>query len=150
MTPAHPVPGVVLGATIMAFPSHPEVTAVRMGPAFAVSAIIGLIVYAFVRVLPLKRPFLSFSKQQPNDQQIHRHNRTMQGFFVHAGNEFLDMSKYLIIGALLTACIQAFIPRDEKLSLSNGTVGSYAFMMCFAYVLSLCLCLYPSRLGSCF
>lgn len=62
----------------------------------------------------------------------------MAGLFVHAGDEFLDMSKYLIIGALLTACIQTFIPRDEMLSLSEGTVGSYAFMMGFAYILSLC------------
>lgn len=62
----------------------------------------------------------------------------MAGIFVHAGDEFLDMSKYLIIGALLTACIQTFIPRNEMLSLSEGTVGSYAFMMGFAYILSLC------------
>jgi uncharacterized membrane protein YraQ (UPF0718 family) len=128
---------VVLAATMMAFPSHPEITAVRMGLAFAISTIIGLIVYAFVRVHPLKRSLLSFNQQRRNDQ-THRHNRTWRGFFVHAGDEFLDMSKYLIIGALLTACIQSFIPRDEMLSLSGGAAGSYAFMMGFAYVLSLC------------
>ncbi|WP_311082969.1 permease [Paenibacillus polymyxa] len=128
---------VVLAATMMAFPSHPEITAVRMGLAFAVSAIIGLIVYAFVRVHPLKRSLLSFNRQKQNNQ-THRHTRTWRGFFVHAGDEFLDMSKYLTIGALLTACIQTFIPRVEMLSLSNGTVGSYAFMMGFAYILSLC------------
>ncbi|WP_179032304.1 permease [Paenibacillus kribbensis] len=128
---------VVLAATMMAFPSHPEVTAVRMGLAFAVSAMIGLIVYTFVRVHPLKRSLLSVN-QQKQSGQTHRHHRTMRGFFVHAGDEFLDMSKYLIIGALLTACIQTFIPRDEMLSLSGGTIGSYVFMMGFAYVLSLC------------
>ncbi|ASR47733.1 hypothetical protein B4V02_14135 [Paenibacillus kribbensis] len=128
---------VVLAATMMAFPSHPEVTAVRMGLAFAVSAMIGLIVYTFVRVHPLKRSLLSFN-QQKQSGQTHQHHRTMRGFFVHAGDEFLDMSKYLIIGALLTACIQTFIPRDEMLSLSGGTIGSYVFMMGFAYVLSLC------------
>ncbi|MEC0236510.1 permease [Paenibacillus kribbensis] len=128
---------VVLAATMMAFPSHPEVTAVRIGLAFAVSAMIGLIVYTFVRVHPLKRSLLSFN-QRKQSGQTHRHHRTMRGFFVHAGDEFLDMSKYLIIGALLTACIQTFIPRDEMLSLSGGTIGSYVFMMGFAYVLSLC------------
>jgi uncharacterized protein len=128
---------VVLAATMMAFPSHPEVTTVRMGLAFAVSTMIGLIVYTFVRVHPLKRSLLSFN-QQKQSGQAHRHHRTMRGFFVHAGDEFLDTSKYLIIGALLTACIQTFIPRDEMLSLSGGTIGSYVFMMGFAYVLSLC------------
>ena len=58
--------------------------------------------------------------------------------FLHAGDEFVDMSKYLVIGALITACIQTFVSRSDLIQLGNGPVASYVFMMGFAYVLSLC------------
>lgn len=58
--------------------------------------------------------------------------------FVHAGDELIEMTKYLVLGAFLTACIQSFIPRDELLALGNGPAASYLFMMGFAFILSLC------------
>ncbi|SDE02065.1 hypothetical protein SAMN02799630_04417 [Paenibacillus sp. UNCCL117] len=56
----------------------------------------------------------------------------------HASDEFFDMGKYLIFGALLTALIQTFMARDSLVAIGEGTVSSHLFMMGFAYVLSLC------------
>ena len=44
--------------------------------------------------------------------------------FVHAGDELIEMCKYLVLGAFLTACIQSFIPREELLALGNGPAAS--------------------------
>ncbi|RAI89838.1 hypothetical protein DET54_113121 [Paenibacillus pabuli] len=141
---------IVFTATLLAFPSHPEITIARMGLAFAVAAVIGGLVYIFVRQNPLRKPkatvtevktYPGFKMAQPHSHSAdhdHAHDKNWRSFFIHAGDEFVDMSKYLVIGALITACIQTFISRSDLISLGNGPVASYAFMMGFAYVLSLC------------
>ncbi|WP_405141228.1 permease [Paenibacillus sp. FSL H7-0942] len=143
---------IVFTATLLAFPSHPEITIARMGLAFAVAASIGMLVYVFVRRNPLRMPKIAvtevkthpgFKMAQPHahahaNAHDHNHVKNWRSFFIHAGDEFVDMSKYLVIGALITACIQTFISRSDLISLGNGPVASYVFMMGFAYVLSLC------------
>ncbi|MGC5772350.1 permease [Paenibacillus pabuli] len=141
---------IVFTATLLAFPSHPEITIARMGLAFAVAAAIGGLVYMLVRQNPLRKPKAivtevkthpGFKMAQPHSHSTdhhHAHDKNWRSFFIHAGDEFVDMSKYLVIGALITACIQTFISRSDLISLGNGPVASYAFMMGFAYVLSLC------------
>ncbi|PWW38811.1 MULTISPECIES: permease [Paenibacillus] len=141
---------IVFTATLLAFPSHPEITIARMGLAFAVAAAIGGLVYIFVRQNPLRKPkatvtevktYPGFKMAQLHSHSAdhdHAHDKNWRSFFIHAGDEFVDMSKYLVIGALITACIQTFISRSDLISLGNGPVASYAFMMGFAYVLSLC------------
>ncbi|QOS79313.1 permease [Paenibacillus sp. JNUCC31] len=141
---------IVFTATLLAFPSHPEITIARMGLAFAVAASIGGLVYMFVRQNPLRKPKAivtevkthpGFKMAQPHSHAVdhdHARDKNWRSFFIHAGDEFVDMSKYLVIGALITASIQTFISRSDLISLGNGPVASYAFMMGFAYVLSLC------------
>ncbi|MCZ4142357.1 hypothetical protein BZG17_31700, partial [Escherichia coli] len=46
---------VVFTATLLAFPSHPEIVIARMGLAFAVAAIVGGLVYLFVKQNPLRK-----------------------------------------------------------------------------------------------
>ncbi|KGP80335.1 MULTISPECIES: permease [unclassified Paenibacillus] len=141
---------IVFTATLLAFPSHPEIVIARMGLAFAVAASIGGLVYMFVHQNPLRKPKATvaevkthpgFKMAKPHSHSAdhdHVHDKNWRNFFIHAGDEFVDMSKYLVIGALITACIQTFISRSDLISLGNGPVASYAFMMGFAYVLSLC------------
>lgn len=131
---------IVFVATFMAFRSHPEVTIGRMGLAFAVAITVGLLVYVFSRNNPLKRSLQEFSEQDSavGERKLHEHPKTWRSLFVHAGDELIEMGKYLVLGAFLTACIQSFIPREELLALGNGPTASYLFMMGFAFILSLC------------
>jgi len=131
---------VVLAATMMAFRTHPEITIGRMGLAFMIAVTIGLLVFAFVKNNPLKRSFHDFTAETEaaGSRSPHVHSKTWRSLFVHAGDEMVDMGKYLVLGAFVTACIQAFIPREELLSLANGPLSSYLFMMGLAFVLSLC------------
>lgn len=156
---------IVFTATLLAFPNHPEITMARMGLAFAVASAVGGLVYLFVKRNPLRAPKIAMTevKTHPgfkmalsphHDSHSHTHARAhshgisnghhhahpknWRGFFIHAGDEFVDMSKYLVIGALITACIQTFVSRSDLIALGNGSATSYVFMMGFAYVLSLC------------
>jgi uncharacterized membrane protein YraQ (UPF0718 family) len=58
--------------------------------------------------------------------------------FSHGTSELFEMSKYLMLGAFLTALIQTFVAQDSLSAIGQGTFISHVFMMGFAYLLSLC------------
>lgn len=60
------------------------------------------------------------------------------GILGHASDEFFEMGKYLMFGAMLTAAIQTVVSRESLVSIGQGDVQSHLFMMAFAFVLSLC------------
>lgn len=55
-----------------------------------------------------------------------------------ASDEFFEMARYLIIGSMLAALMQTFIPRENILALGSGPVTSVIFMQVLAFVLSVC------------
>ena len=52
--------------------------------------------------------------------------------------EFFDMGKYVMIGSILTAAIQTFLPRGSLVEIGQGEISSHIFMIIFAYILSIC------------
>ncbi|NEW08440.1 permease [Paenibacillus sp. SYP-B3998] len=56
----------------------------------------------------------------------------------HGTSELVEMGKYLMLGALLTALIQTFVAKDSLTAIGQGPFISHVFMMGFAYLLSLC------------
>lgn len=58
--------------------------------------------------------------------------------FRHAGEEFFDVGRYLVAGALLTAIFQVGIPKDLLLELGDSEVVSLVIMMAAAVILSVC------------
>jgi hypothetical protein len=59
-------------------------------------------------------------------------------FFVHLGNDFLFMGRFLMLGATLAAVIQTFFPASVLESLGGVPVLSILLMMGLAAALSLC------------
>jgi uncharacterized membrane protein YraQ (UPF0718 family) len=53
-------------------------------------------------------------------------------------DEFFDMGRYLIVGAMLAAMLQTFIPQAALLSIGNGPVLSVLVMQALAVILSIC------------
>ncbi|WP_241242729.1 permease [Paenibacillus whitsoniae] len=131
---------IVFAATFMAFRNHPTIAYSRMGLAFLVAIVIGLILYRFIKSNPLRISRTSFLTEQELDSHQHTGgiSRKLNTFFVHASNEFFDMGKYLIFGSMLTAIIQVFMHRESLLAIGQGPISSHVFMMGFAYILSLC------------
>lgn len=126
---------VVYGATLTAFRSHPELAFARMGLAFAVSALIGLVIYATIRKSPLR---LSIPREGGEEHHGTTRGGRLVAVFVHTSDEFFEMGKYLIIGCLLTAGIQTFMNHGSLTAIGERPLGSYLFMMGLAFVLSLC------------
>lgn len=55
-----------------------------------------------------------------------------------AGDDFLDMSRYLIVGSMMAAGMQTLVPQSALLSLGSGPVSSVITLMTLAFVLSVC------------
>jgi uncharacterized membrane protein YraQ (UPF0718 family) len=55
-----------------------------------------------------------------------------------AGDDFLDMARYLIIGCLLAATMQTLIPQSALLAVGSGPVISVVVMLGLAFLLSIC------------
>jgi uncharacterized protein len=55
-----------------------------------------------------------------------------------AVDEFFEMGRYLVLGALLAALMQTFIPQTALFSLGQGPVTSVLAMMLLAALLSIC------------
>ena len=54
------------------------------------------------------------------------------------GSEFLDVSKYVILGAVLSAIFQVLVSRDSLNYLGNNSLLSVVAMMSLAFLLSIC------------
>ncbi|WNR45595.1 permease [Paenibacillus roseipurpureus] len=81
------------------------------------------------------------SHDHGHDHHGHHHahgNSRILTMVSHGTSELFEMSKYLMLGALLTALIQTFVAQDSLSAIGQGAFVSHVFMMGFAYLLSLC------------
>lgn len=137
---------VVYAATYMAFRTYPNMAYARMGLAFLVACGVGLTLYRFVKTNPLKTSaehahagnHKHSHEHSPDHSHEHQHGNKLFAMLTHAGDEFFEMGKFLMLGALLTALIQTTVSRESLAALGQGPISSHLFMMGFAYVLSLC------------
>jgi len=139
---------VVFVSTWTAFRTRPELAYSRMGLALAVSIAVGLVLYRFMRTNPLRDAVAgnhahTHSHAHSHDHgHGHHHAHGGRGRFAstlaHASDEFFEMGKYLIFGALLTALIQTAVSRDALAAIGDHPWFSTLFMMGFAFLLSIC------------
>jgi uncharacterized membrane protein YraQ (UPF0718 family) len=141
---------VVYAATYMAFRTNPIIAYSRMGLAFLVACGVGLTIYRFVKHNPLKtsaeKPHADKHEHSHEHSHGHSHEHSHEhrpgnklfAMFTHAGDEFFEMGKFLMLGSFLTALIQTFVSRESLIAIGQGSMSSHLFMMGFAYILSLC------------
>lgn len=137
---------IVFTSTITAFRTTPEMAYSRMGLAFAVSVVVGLLLYKLMRSSPLKAsPALHVIHHAHGHNHSHDHSASGKGMrgrvasiLSHASDEFFEMGKYLIFGAFLTAVIQTVIDRSTLSAFADQPLFAYLFMMAFAFILSIC------------
>jgi uncharacterized protein len=58
--------------------------------------------------------------------------------FNTAGDDFLDMSRYLIIGSMLAAAMQTLVPQSALMTIGQNSVISVFALMILAFILSVC------------
>ncbi|MCA0755571.1 permease [Paenibacillus sp. N4] len=148
---------VVYTSTFMAFRTTPEMAYSRMGLAFAVSVVVGFLLYRFMRGNPLKAsPSRGGADSHHHHDHHHNHHHHHNGrehdhslrgkgirsrfasVLSHSSDEFFEMGKYFIFGALLTALIQTAVERSTLEAYAGQPIFAYLFMMAFAFLLSIC------------
>lgn len=131
---------IVFASTYLAFRTKPEMVYSRMGLALLVGIFIGLFIYYFVKKNPLKHSEPSEDSHTHSEKSGHspKLGARLLSMLEHAGSEFVDIGRYLVLGALLTAVIQTLISRATLIDIGQGQLSSNLFMMGFAYILSLC------------
>lgn len=140
---------IVIVATYAAFRNQPLMVWSRLGLAFAVCVVLGVLLYRYMKTDPLKRDAYSLAAANQGLTSIHEQGRKhpagsggLLGRFgatlSHASDEFFDIGKYLIFGACLAALVQTSVDREVLTSLSSHSLTSNALMMGFAFLLSLC------------
>jgi uncharacterized protein len=80
-------------------------------------------------------------KRRPNERselELERPEARWRRFFVHLGEDFLFMLRYLVLGAAIAAAIQTFLPTSILTGLADLPVLSVVTMMGLAVLLSLC------------
>ncbi len=82
-------------------------------------------------------------KPRPDDSHAHhvelgRPEPKWRQFFVHFGNDFLFMGRYLLLGATAAAMIQTFLPASLLTGVAGAPVLDLVVMMALAAALSLC------------
>jgi uncharacterized membrane protein YraQ (UPF0718 family) len=127
---------VVMAATYTAFQRQPEMVIERSLLALAVAILTGLLLWMFHRQNPLKLG----ADRQIQHEIAHAEARTagIGATFRHAVDEFFDMGKFLIFGALVSSILQVYFSRETLASIGQTPLTAHLAMMGLGYVFSLC------------
>jgi uncharacterized membrane protein YraQ (UPF0718 family) len=133
---------ITVWATATAFGYNWPVTCIRVGMAILVGIIVSLAVAIFApniesifNVRTVKEMQIAATK---NIQPVHHTRSKCSEIFAHANQEFVEVVKFLIIGALIAATIQTFIQKQSLIFITKNPAFSVLTMMILALSLSLC------------
>ncbi|OXM13101.1 permease [Paenibacillus herberti] len=131
---------VVFISTWTAFSGTPQMAFARVGLAFAVATLTGLMLWKLLKSDPLKVDLASLYASLPEqvNQPAQSRGKEVQSAVLHASDEFFDMGKYLVMGAVLAALFQTTVSRAFLEELGGNQLLSHLFLMGLAFLLSLC------------
>lgn len=132
---------VVFASTYAAFGWGPILIG-RLTFSFLIAAVIGYL-FHFARPDEVLRPL-----SQP-EHEHHHHSHAQPGpsptigqrlwlAMATAGDDFVDMGRYLVVGSMMAAAMQTVVPQSVLLNLGGGPVSSVLTLMALAFVLSIC------------
>jgi uncharacterized membrane protein YraQ (UPF0718 family) len=127
----------VLGSTWVAYGGHTRGAEMVGG-----RALLGLLVAAAVGALIGRTGAVNLLRPRPSDHEEHDHGEGATGravaFSSHLVSDFLFMGKFIVLGAALSAFVQAAVPQSIVSALGGTPVLAALSLMAVAYVLSLC------------
>lgn len=129
---------VVIASTWAAFGWGPVLWG-RIGFSVLIAFVVGLI-FQVAKPNEILRPQLMEQRSccthtpAPSGNRLQRAGQAL----ITAGDDFLDMARYLILGAMMAAAMQTFVPQSALLAIGQGPVISVFALMALAFVLSVC------------
>jgi uncharacterized membrane protein YraQ (UPF0718 family) len=110
----------------------------RLGITVLVAVVVGL-------AFSIERNASAVLLGSPTMSHEHHHHEIglsfrekIQHAIVICADEFFEMGRFLIIGAMLAALLQTFIPQSALLAVGSGPVLSVLVMQVLAIILSIC------------
>ncbi len=137
---------VVTAATGFAFRTNNSMVLFRLGTAFFVACFAGWLISIFFKGNELKinaaiqQHACSCCDHHSEDRRVKESTFTAKvvNTIYDASNEFFEMGKYLLIGAMLGAFAQIILPRPLLLAVGQHSFLSIGVMMLFAFGVSIC------------
>lgn len=134
---------IAIASTWIAFSGRLDMVLGRVALTAFVAMVVGIVLGVHSQPASLLAPLQQNGEQDapgPScgcSHEPHTHGRVPH-LLTHVSSEFFEMGRYLVIGALIAATLQTFIPRAALLSLGQGPVISVLVLMMLAVVLSIC------------
>lgn len=128
---------VVMISTYAAFGWGPVLWG-RVAFSFLVAALVGLL-FHLAQPREVLLPTVHYHDHHHHaSAPTQRLGARIQTALMTAGDDFLDMARYLIIGSILAATMQTLVPQTILLAIGQGPVLSVLAMQALAFVLSVC------------
>lgn len=142
MTAVPIVNPVVFLSTYYAFLGHSYIAILRFAVGIVCPIIIGYLVQELTDENPLKEKEHHDHHHCTCGHHHHHGHHKQKGYIKtivdHVSEEFYEIGRFFILGALLSSLFQAIIPRHIILNLGSGRVSSILMMMLLAFLLSIC------------
>ncbi|WP_139903555.1 permease [Clostridium thermarum] len=143
MTAVPIVNPVVFMSTYYGFLGYPHMPFLRFILGIICSMIIGFLAGELTGKNPLKDEIHHYHHTHEHcghhhDCVGHHEEGIIKRIVGHVSEEFYEIGRFFIIGALLSSIFQSFIPRETVLSIAEGRVSSIITMMLIAFLLSIC------------
>ena len=140
---------IVIFSTFIAFGNSWQMASWRVMGSFFVALVIGVWLAYFQKDAVLKEKITSkvaghhhhhvheekqSEKNEPKNQLIHQTGHVL----THSIDEFFDTGRYLIIGGLIAAAMQTYLPTRIMLTLGSTKILAIIILLLLAFTMSLC------------
>jgi len=110
----------------------------RLGFTLLIAVVVGLVFSIERNPSNILLDSSTMSHEHQHDISGSSFSDKIQHALIICADEFFEMGRYLIIGAMLAAMLQTFIPQAALLAVGSGPVLSVLIMQVLAVILSIC------------
>ena len=119
---------VVLVSTAVAFPGRPEIVLARFLASLATAVVVGWLWLRFAGRVPL------LHRRSEHDHAA----GTLPAFIDSVRHDFIHAAGFLVLGAMIAAAINTFVPREVIDGVAGNAVLAVVSLAVFAFVIALC------------
>lgn len=109
----------------------------RVGLSLVIAVVVGLVFSVEKDAANVLRPMMTTTHDH-HHEEAKSFLEKIRAAFVITADEFFEMGRYLIVGALLAAGLQTFVPQSALLAIGSGPILSVLVMLGLAILLSIC------------
>ena len=109
----------------------------RLSLSLLIAVVVGLVFSVEKEAGNVLNPVLHLSHEHHHEVS-NTFAEKIRAAFVITADEFFEMGRYLIVGAILAAALQTFIPQAALLAIGNGPIFSVLVMLGLAILPSIC------------